>query len=212
MKKVAIIDYFAGNIYSVARAFEYLDCATQLVTEPFKPTDADLLVLPGVGAFGDGMQRLQERELIEPIREFVASGKPMLGICLGMQMLFSSSEEFGFHQGLNLIPGKVTRLPEEPGLKTPHIGWNPVAPPAGRDSQIWRGSILEGYDGAGDFYFIHSFAGKTDDPQHCIGETFFGSHPFASVVARDNVAGTQFHPEKSKTVGLNLLRRFILNA
>ncbi|MBE7438847.1 MAG: imidazole glycerol phosphate synthase subunit HisH [Spirochaetales bacterium] len=208
MKKVLIIDYSAGNLFSVARAFEYLNCGVQLVQNPFTPSEADLMVLPGVGAFGEGMRRLREQGLIEPIRLFAASGKPVLGICLGMQMLFSSSEEFGLHEGLNLIPGRVLKLPVQPGLKIPHIGWKSVEP-IDENSPGWERGLLNGYPSQRDFYFVHSFAPRADDPAHAVGMTRFGDYRFCSVAKRNNVHGTQFHPEKSKEAGLTLLQNFV---
>ena len=209
MKSVAIIDYFAGNIFSVSRAFEYANCQVSVITEADELSGADYVVLPGVGAFGDGMGRLREQGMVEAIHAFAKTGKPFLGICLGMQMLFSSSEEFGMHEGLGLVEGKVTRLPEQPGLKIPHIGWNPVVPPEGKTEDRWQNGILESYHSKRDFYFIHSFAAQTKRAEDCLGETLFGGYRFCSVVRRENVMGTQFHPEKSKQAGMQLIENFL---
>ncbi|MCR9140708.1 MAG: imidazole glycerol phosphate synthase subunit HisH [bacterium] len=208
-KNVAIIDYFAGNIYSVTRAFEYAGCEVSVVTEAEKIMTADCAVLPGVGAFGDGMSRLKEQGMVEGIREFVQSGKPFLGICLGMQMLFSSSEEFGQNAGLDLVPGQVTKLPDQAGYKIPHIGWNPVVVPEHAEESLWEKSILASYHSKRDFYFVHSFAARTERPEDCLGETLFGDYRFCSVVRRDNIMGTQFHPEKSKAAGMQLIENFL---
>ncbi|MEQ9363544.1 MAG: imidazole glycerol phosphate synthase subunit HisH [Leptospirales bacterium] len=206
---MAIIDYFAGNIYSVTRAFEYAGCVVSVVTDAEKIRDADCAVLPGVGAFGDGMSRLKEQGLVEGIQDFVKSGKPFLGICLGMQMLFSSSEEFGEHEGLGLVPGRVTRLPDQKGYKIPNIGWNPVVIPGRSSLGAWQDGLMAGYQSKRDFYFVHSFAARTERAEDCLGETLFGEYRFCSVVKRDNIMGTQFHPEKSKAAGMQLLKNFL---
>lgn len=153
------------------------------------------------------MRRLRDQGLIEPIRNFASSGKPVLGICLGMQMLFTSSEEFGVHDGLNLIPGRVLKLPTQQGLKIPHIGWKPVE--LARQKAAPEPVLLHGSSGARDFYFVHSYAPITDDPGYTEGITRFGNYSFCSVAVCRNVMGTQFHPEKSKEAGLRLLRNFV---
>lgn len=207
-KKVVIVDYFAGNIASVKKAFEFLGCDVELREEPAGLAEVDRLVLPGVGAFGDGMARLKRAGLADAILEFADRGRPLLGICLGMQMLLSDSEEFGQHEGLDLIPGQVLRLPESSTLRIPNIGWQPVQPGVGAAAE-WQGTILDSYASVRDFYFVHSYAAQVENPDHALGVSDFDGHSFASVVRKGNVMGTQFHPEKSKAAGLLLLTNFI---
>jgi glutamine amidotransferase len=207
MKRVAVIDYDAGNIFNVTRAFEYLDCDTRLCQHADDLANSDYLVLPGVGAFGDGMASLRKRDLVEPILNWVASGKPFIGICLGMQLLLSSSEEFGNHSGLALVPGEVRRLPSQPGLKVPNIGWHTLVP--GADIDDWSDSHLRDIEQDRDMYFVHSYAAYPEHSEHWLARTAFGDHWFCSVIGRDNVFGCQFHPEKSGVAGLRILRRFL---
>jgi imidazole glycerol-phosphate synthase subunit HisH len=211
MKRVKIIDYDAGNLFNVLKAFEYLGCKVDLVSNQDEIGDGDFLVLPGVGAFGDGMANLQDRLLLEPIIEWVSSGKPFLGICLGMQLLFSSSEEFGHFKGLNIIPGKVKRLPVEPGFKIPNIGWSPLKSTLKDHVLDWKDTYLECITEEQDMYFVHSYAAYPDNQEHWLAQTAFGNHWFCSVVRKNNVFGCQFHPEKSGEIGLNILKNFISN-
>lgn len=203
---VTVVDYDVGNLLSVARAFEHCGAEVRLESSPLFVAKAERLVLPGVGAFGDCIGELQSRGLAGPIKDYVASGRPMLGICVGMQMLFEGSEEFGQHAGLGIVRGWVRKLPQQPGLKLPHIGWSPITPPAG---QSWRGSILEGLPPGQEVYFVHSFAGCPEEPADSLAETPYGEARFCAVVRRGNVTGCQFHPEKSGEAGLSMIRRFV---
>jgi glutamine amidotransferase len=197
---VAIVDYGMGNLHSVHKAFERLGVRARIVDRPEDVAAADRLVLPGVGAMADAMSALRLAELIEPIRAFVRTGKPFLGVCLGMQMLFDRSLEDGVHEGLGLLPGEVVRFDTPRPLKVPHMGWNrltwltpaPIRPPADAD---------------GYMYFVHSYYVRPSDPADVAATADYGG-PFAAVVWRDNVVATQFHPEKSQTAGLSLLQRF----
>ena len=207
MKKVKVVDYDAGNLFNVVRAFEYLECETRLVRQADEIHGADYLVLPGVGAFADGMASLHQRELVQPIIDWAESGKPLIGICLGMQLLLSSSEEFGQHEGLNIVPGRVRRLPTQPGMKVPNIGWHPLQPSA--DDVCWDKGCLRDISREQDMYFVHSFAAYPDDQAHWLARSAFGEHWFCSVLEKDNIFACQFHPEKSGEVGLNILRRYI---
>jgi len=208
MKQIKVIDYEAGNLFNVARAFEYLGCQTEYVMAPDQLKGGDFLVLPGVGAFGDGMSSLHQRGLVEPILEWVNSGKPFFGICLGMQLMLTSSEEFGHHEGLGIVPGHVRKLPAQPGLKIPNIGWYALQNPKTED-QLWDKGFLQDLSLQQDMYFVHSFSSYPEDPENWLAVSEFGNHLFCSVVSRDNIFGCQFHPEKSGEAGLQILRRFL---
>jgi len=209
MKEVLIVDYFAGNIFNVVRAFDHLGCKTVLISNPEEARDGDYMVLPGVGAFGDGMANLNERGLVEPIFEWINKGKPFIGICLGMQLLFSSSDEFDYHEGLGVIDGPVRRLPPEPGFKVPNIGWHPLRCSSGDYQEDWKNSVLAGIPADRDMYFVHSHAPYPDDPACWLAKSQFGSHSFCAVVRKENVVGCQFHPEKSGEAGLAILSNFL---
>ncbi len=200
---IAIVDYNMGNLASVQNAFATLGKDTVVESNPEKFKEYDKLILPGVGAFGDAMEHLRERNMIDAIKEFAASGKPMLGICLGMQLLFESSKEFGNHEGLGLIKGKVTRFDEskfEEKLKVPHMGWNRMFT---KDHPLF-----EGLDDMHYLYFVHTYHVNCDDENDIIGRTNYG-YEFTSAVAHNNIMGIQPHPEKSHTNGLKILENFI---
>ena len=196
---LVVIDYGAGNLRSVAKAFASLGQEPTVTSSPSALSRADAVVLPGVGAAGDTMRSLERLGLIEPIRRYVASGRPFFGVCLGMQVLFSTSEEGGEQPCLGLVPGRVRRLP--PGLKVPHMGWNQVR-------QLRRHPLYADIADESYFYFVHSYYCEPEDASVAIGETLYGV-PFCSVLARDNIVATQFHPEKSADVGLRLYRNFL---
>jgi len=212
MKRVRLIDFQGGNLLSVARAFEYLGCIVELAELSEQVTGADFLVLPGVGAFGDVMASLRERELVEPILTHIAIGKPLLGICLGMQLLLDSSQEFGEHQGLGVIPGAVLRLPLQPGVKLPNIGWHPLFPVEAQPVSSWSGTILSDMTSERDMYFVHSYAAYPRHPSHWLSSSRYGDHEFCSSLQRNNVFGCQFHPEKSGQAGLSVLKNFLHRA
>jgi len=201
---IAIIDYGMGNLRSVSKAFEAVGYRPVVTRDVTKIKNASHVVLPGVGAFGDCMANLGRYDLVEPIRLTIQSGKPFLGICLGLQLLFTESEEFGFHKGLGIISGRVRRFRvderEGMGLKIPHMGWNQVN--FQRPCPLFKGIA----DGA-HWYFIHSYFVDPSDRQIAATTTTYGV-PFVSSIWRDNVVGCQFHPEKSQTVGLQLIRNF----
>lgn len=210
-KLVTIVDYGIGNIFSVTRAFQRCGADVLLTDKPEDILAASSLVLPGVGAFSSGMNGLRERGLVDPLRAYAASGKPLLGICLGMQMLFSGSTEFGEQSGLNIIEGRI--VPIEPKgaeglpLKVPHIGWSELMPPKAGPS--WGSSILKHLDGDAHCYFVHSFTAFPDDERHRLADTYYGSSQISAVVAKGNVYGCQFHPEKSGAVGLKIIDGFL---
>ena len=201
---IAIIDYGMGNLRSVSKAFEAVGHRPVVTRDVTKIKNASHVVLPGVGAFGDCMANLGRYDLVEPIRLTIQSGKPFLGICLGLQLLFTESEEFGFHKGLGIISGRVRRFRvderEGMGLKIPHMGWNQVN--FQRPCPLFKGIA----DGA-HCYFVHSYFVDPSDRQIAATTTTYGV-PFVSTIWRDNVVGCQFHPEKSQTVGLQLIRNF----
>lgn len=210
-KLVTIVDYGIGNIFSVTRAFQRCGADVLLTDKPEDILAASSLVLPGVGAFSNGMNGLRERGLVDPLRAYAASGKPLLGICLGMQMLFSNSSEFGEQSGLNIIEGKILAIepagPEGLPLKVPHIGWSELKPTAAGPQ--WDTSILKHLNGDVHCYFVHSFTAFPDDERHRLADTYYGSSKISAVVAKGNVYGCQFHPEKSGAIGLKIIDGFL---
>ena len=196
---IAILDYGIGNLRSVEKAFRHVGADVLVTGDPQAVRTARALVLPGVGAFGDGMAQLKARGLVPVIEDAAAARRPILGICLGMQLLFEGSEEMGRHRGLGLLQGQVRRFP--PGLKVPHIGWNQV--------HIIRPSpLLEGLASGSWVYFAHSYYVEPTEEHTILATTEYGQ-PFASVVGRGTCFGLQFHPEKSQQAGLSILRRFV---
>ena len=211
MRRVTVIDYGIGNLLSVSRALERCGAEVLLTSDPLLITRADRLVLPGVGAFADGMAGLRERGLIDPIREYARSGRPLLGICLGMQMMLDTSEEFGSHEGLGLIPGKVSAIPvtgvDGRPHKIPHIGWNELMPPS--PATNWKGTILEDIPTNAAAYFVHSYAAVPAHPEHRLADCHYDGQVISAVIRSGSTYGCQFHPEKSGETGLRILRRFI---
>lgn len=230
--KIAIVDYGAGNLRSVARAVAHAGYEPHVTQDPYDVAEADRVIVPGVGAAADTMRNLREHRMVEPIREYIASGRPFFGVCMGQQALLSVSEEGGEHECLGVIPGRVKKLPggaqrtnaeEEagresaatrglrrptsslpsppPNRKVPHMGWNQVRQT--RPHPIFDGIPDESY-----FYFLHSYYPVPDDASCVVGETEYGV-TFASVLARDNVVATQFHPEKSGDMGLRMYANFL---
>ena len=199
MKRVVIVDYGAGNLRSVARAVAYHGYEPVVSCEAKAVNVAEALIVPGVGAAADTMRNLQQGGLVEPLRAYIESGRPFLGVCMGQQALLTLSEEGGEHACLGVIAGRVRRLPA--GQKVPHMGWNQVR--QRRDHPIFDGIA----DGA-NFYFVHSYYPDPEDREVVIGETDYGV-TFASVLARDNVVATQFHPEKSGADGLRFYANFL---
>ncbi len=195
---IAIIDYGMGNLRSVQKGFEKVGYRAEFVRDPDVVRKAEKVVLPGVGAFRDAMHNLRETGMAAAINETVAAEKPFLGICLGLQLMFTSSEEGGNYQGLNIFPGRVRLLP--PGLKVPHMGWNRI------DLQK-PCSVLKDIPDAAAFYFVHSYYVDPDEPEVNAALTDYGFR-FTSVAARGNIFGIQFHPEKSSTLGLSILKNF----
>ncbi|MGE4421551.1 MAG: imidazole glycerol phosphate synthase subunit HisH [Pseudodesulfovibrio sp.] len=207
---VHVLDYGVGNLFSIANALRTCGAETVLASGPGDLKDAERIILPGVGAIGPAMRSLAERNLVEAVRERVLDGLPLLGICLGMQILFDVSEEFGEHQGLGLVPGRVKMIPsvtvEGAPLRIPHIGWNRIGPvsPNGWSEGIFT-DLAEGQA----FYFVHSLTGWPDDEGHRLADCAYGGHRISAAVRNGNVCGVQFHPEKSGPAGLSVLRRFV---
>lgn len=201
-----------ANLLNVARAFEYCGADVRIVEDPKSVASADRLVVPGVGAFKDCIDEVCSRGFSDAIRDFVATGRPIFGICVGMQILFEASEEFGEHAGLGMLPGRVCALPNRTvsgeSQRVPHIGWNHLVPPvAGRN---WRGTLLDGFDGRRPaVYFVHSFGAEPADPTDRLANCVYGGHTICAAVQRGNLMATQFHPERSGETGLALIRRFL---
>jgi glutamine amidotransferase len=207
--KVVIVDYGLGNLFSLQRAFEALGVPATISDRPAEVAAADRLVLPGVGAFAEGMAGLRERQLLEPVLRHAQAGRPLLGVCLGMQLLMVESEEHGRHAGLSLLPGRVTLLSNGEGeerVKVPHIGWNELAPPRGRD---WKGSLLRDLPERPFIYFVHSFAVPASDAPYALATTAYGPNLSCSVVEQGNIVGVQGHPELSGETGLAILKNFV---
>ena len=201
MDMTAIIDYDAGNIKSVEKALLFLGENAVITRDREELLSADRVILPGVGSFGDAMEKLHSYELTEVIHEIVHKGTPFLGICLGLQLLFERSDECDGVQGLGLLPGEILRIPDAPGLKIPHIGWNSLKFPN-------KGRLFEGIQEDAYVYFVHSFYLKAADEGIVTATTEYGTLIHASVET-DNIFACQFHPEKSSEVGLRILKNFI---
>jgi glutamine amidotransferase len=194
---IAVVDYGIGNLGSVMKAFRHVGAPAVLTGDPAQVRRADALVLPGDGAFGATIDEIRRRGLVEPLLAAAREGKPLLGICIGMQLLFEESEEHGRHQGLGLLPGRVRRLPE--GRTIPHMGWNELR--AARPH-----ALLEGVPDGGHVYFVHSYF--CDAPADVVLAWTDYGRDVAAVAGRGNVLGVQFHPEKSQAVGLRMVRNF----
>jgi len=209
---VTILDYGMCNLLNVARAFEHIGAQVSVSDDPHAVLAADRLVVPGVGAFRDSMNELSERGFADAMRQFAEFERPMFGICVGMQILFEGSDEFGNHAGLGILPGRVQEVPnlcvDALPQRVPHIGWNNLdTPTTGRD---WQGTILEPLVRMPTaVYFVHSFSAHPTDEHDVLAECIYGGHRLCAAVQRGNLVATQFHPERSGEVGLSVARRFI---
>ena len=199
---IAIIDYDAGNIKSVEKALQYLGEETCVTRDPEEILAAEKVILPGVGAFGDAMQKLHQYGLVEVIKEVVNRRKPRLGICLGLQLLFESSEESPGVEGLGILKGKIVRFPEDAGVKIPHVGWNSLQYPN-------SGKLFVNVPENAFVYFVHSYYLKAEDPQIVTASAWYGT-PIHASVEKDQVFACQFHPEKSSETGLQILKNFVM--
>jgi imidazole glycerol-phosphate synthase subunit HisH len=209
--KVTVIDYGASNLLNVVRALEHCGAEVLIADQPEAVINAGRIILPGVGAFADGMAGLQNKNLVDPLRFFCKKGNPFLGICLGMQMMLGSSDEFGRHEGLGLIPGRVVAIPPrrsngEPH-KIPHIGWNELqyAGPNGS----WKDTLFSKLSPGEPMYFVHSFMAIPDDDSHRLANCDYNGQSICAAVRTGNMTGCQFHPEKSGEAGLNILQEFL---
>ena len=198
---ITIVDYGAGNLQSVEKAFQYIGAPVRLASSGTEIASAEALVLPGVGAFRDAMHSLEAGGMAQPLRDYIASGRPFLGICLGLQLLFEESEEFGHVKGLGAFKGRICRIPAENGLKVPHMGWNSLE--LKRTDGIFKGLQENPY-----VYFVHSYYLKAEERQLVSAQTEYGVKIDAAI-QRGNAFATQFHPEKSGRVGLQMLRKFM---
>ena len=197
---IKIVDYGMGNLRSVQKAFEKLGHAAEICDQPSQLSDADKLVLPGVGAFRDAIHELRRKEMVSPILDHLASGKPFLGICLGLQLLFDVSYEDGEWPGLGIVPGKVVRFQDQPDLKIPHMGWN-------QSQMTGEPALFANIPRDAHFYFVHSYHVVPTDRSVVIAESEHGER-FVAAIGRGNLWATQFHPEKSQKHGLQLLSNF----
>lgn len=201
---IAIIDYGLGNVRSIANAMEKIGAQPVLTRDQAVIQAADGVVLPGVGAFSQGMENLCRYDLCDTLHRLKAAGKPLLGICLGMQMLMETSDEFGVHKGLGIIAGDVIRMPVT--AKLPHVGWNEIREPA---SERWHGTILYDIPQASSVYFVHGYAAIPRNSVDILAVTEYGGFTFASSLQCGSFYGCQFHPEKSGEVGLRMLKNFV---
>lgn len=208
MSKVVVADYGMGNLLSIARALEHAGAEVEVTTDAAGIESAGRLVVPGVGAFADCMRGIEENGFAEPIRRFARSGKPVLGICVGMQVFMDVGEEFGEHRGLGLIPGRVKAIPPSGAdgrpHKVPHIGWNALHP----SGSGWKDTIFAGLKEGSAVYFVHSFAAVTSDPAHTVAQADYNGRKITAAVHSGNIFGCQFHPEKSGPVGLSVIKAF----
>lgn len=209
MSVVVLVDYGVGNLLSVRRALELVGADVHQTSDPADLEIDHPVVLPGVGAFGDCVDELRDRGLLDPLRKAALDGRPFLGVCVGMQLLFEGSEEFGSHEGLGVLPGRVTRIPDTGAdgttHKIPHIGWAELQAPGG---VTWEGTPLEGFGSGDTCYFVHSY---TADPldEHRLADCDYDGRLISAAVRSRNLYGMQFHPEKSGPAGLDIMRRFV---
>lgn len=209
---VTVVDYGSGNVLSVSRALAQAGGRVELTGDPERIAGAERLFLPGVGAYAAARQLLEEHGLIEPILRFAESGRPFLGICVGMQLMMDESEEFGRHSGFGLIAGRVAAIPatgtDGRPHPVPHIGWSPLRP----GERSWRRGLLDGLEADDAVYFVHSFAAQPTRPSDLLATCDYDGRTITAAVARENMVGFQFHPEKSGAVGLRILKRFVNGA
>lgn len=209
--EVTIIDYGVGNLLSVQRGFEHVGASVNITADSEQILAAQRIVLPGVGAFSNAMEALNQLNLVQTIQEVARQKIPLLGICLGMQLLLDESEEFGQTQGLGLISGKATAIPKfsVDGMphKVPHIGWCSLRTPT--HLKRWDNSLLQDIDIGEAVYFVHSYMASLDNPADCLANCSYNGNLIPAAIARNHIMGCQFHPEKSGEVGLKILRRFL---
>lgn len=210
--KVTILDYGMCNLLNVARALQHVGADVTVTEDATVAAAAERLIVPGVGAFSDSVREVKNRGFDDLIQSFIESGRPFLGICVGMQMLFDASEEFGIHSGLGILQGRVKAVPNtsvDGALqRVPHIGWNPLVEPEG--GRQWQGTLLNSYAGESPpVYFVHSFAAIPTNPSDRLADCIYGGHRICASVQRNNIMAAQFHPERSGKIGLEVLRHFL---
>ena len=210
--KVAIIDYQLGNMFSVKQACEFLGYEASITSSSKELEQADYAILPGVGAFGDAMKNMERLDLVEPIRDFIAAGKPFMGVCLGLQLLFTESEEFGSYKGLNVVDGMVKKFPPQATdgqqLKVPQIEWNQIY----ESKNGWKKSPLQQCTNGDYMYFVHSYYVEPADEKLVLSETVYGGLRYCSSIIKDNIFACQFHPEKSGQHGVDIYKTWFNNA
>ncbi|MCS5643540.1 MAG: imidazole glycerol phosphate synthase subunit HisH [Dehalococcoidia bacterium] len=211
MMSTVVIDYGIVNLKNILRSFEYIGVPIDSAVDPDQVLKADRIILPGVGAFASGMNELRTRGMDEAVKCIANAGRPVLGICLGMQMLLDSSIEYGQHQGLGLIPGSVVPIPiNSVGIgarKIPHIGWNALRYPSHASS--WKNSCLNRAPEGSFFYFVHSFMVVPEKSSHILAQCIYEGLPVTAAIKKDNITGLQFHPERSGPIGLEILHEFM---
>jgi len=212
MKKVVIVDYGLGNLFSIQHAFRHLGQETLVTSDKKIIEQADAIILPGVGAFGEAMNNLNNLDLNAPIKDFVSTGKPFLGVCLGMQLLFDESEEFGSSKGLGIVPGNIKKFrhlnKEDKHVRVPQIAWNKILKPD--DTKYdWNTTVLKGVKEEEYMYFVHSYYASPVNRDHILTETNYEDLKYCSSVLKDNVFAAQFHPEKSAEEGLKIYRNWL---
>ena len=209
--KVTVIDYGASNLLNVVRALEHCGAEVLIADQPEAVIDAGRIILPGVGAFTNGMAGLQDKNLVEPLQFFCKKGNPFLGICLGMQMMLDASDEFGHHEGLGLVAGQVIPIPPrgsdgEPH-KIPHIGWNELQFP--EPNRSWSGTLFSKLRPGESMYFVHSFMAAPEDDKHRLANCNYNGQAICAAIHSENMTGCQFHPEKSGEMGLQIIQEFL---
>tara|TARA_Y100001970_G_scaffold292985_1_gene437017 strand:- start:505 stop:1176 length:672 start_codon:yes stop_codon:yes gene_type:complete len=206
--KIVIIDYKLGNLFSIQNALARIGQNCEISSNSQQIANADALILPGVGSFKEAMNSLKHLDLINPLKDFINTGKPLLGICLGFQLLFSESEEFGHHQGLDVIEGKIKKFQPSNTLRVPHIGWNKLTIP---NEKSWKKSPFKELKDNSMVYFVHSYYASVSNKNHILSNTTYDTITFPSSIMKDNIFATQFHPEKSGNIGINILKNWALN-
>jgi len=211
---VSIIDYGMGNLFSVKKACEYANLRVIVTSNKDEFISSDAAILPGVGAFAQAMKNLEKLDLIKPIVDFIESGRPFIGICLGMQLLMSESEEFGRHKGLDIIRGSVLRFTSKNKdgqiIKIPQVGWNRISKPSFINTYAWNDSLLQGIQDGEFMYFVHSFYCKPDNEKISLSTTRYYDTEYCSSIIRKNIFATQFHPERSAVAGLKIYKNLAL--
>jgi len=204
---IIIVDYGVGNLHSVKRAFEHFKVSARVSSDISAIKSADAIILPGVGSFESGMRGLEQCSLIDPIKKISESKKPILGICLGAQLLLNKGLEFGEHKGLGIISGDVVKFPKfKDNEKVPHVGWNKIYPP---NINLWNNTILKNIKNNSKVYFVHSFVLQPKRKDDILALSEYGGYEFCSAVKKGNIIGCQFHPEKSGKIGLDIIKSFI---